>query len=48
MIRPEETASDLQMTDEQREAVRRQAELELAAALEEDRRTDAQPGDGEG
>ena len=42
------TPSDEQLSDEQRTEVRRQADLARAAELEEDRRTGARPGDGEG
>lgn len=43
-----EQGSDAQMTPEQRAAVARQADLAQAEALEEERKTAAQPVDDEG
>ena len=47
MIDQQQGSDDL-MTDEQRAAIRAQAEIELAAALEEDRKTAAQPTEAPG
>jgi len=41
----EEKGSDDQMTDEQREQIRRRAEVEQAEVLEEERKTAAQDPD---
>jgi hypothetical protein len=43
-----EQGSDDQMTPEQREELQRQFELAQAAALEEERKTAAQPDNGDG
>lgn len=42
-----EIGSDAQMTDEQRAELQRRHELELAAEVEEERKTAAQPEEGE-
>jgi hypothetical protein len=43
-----EQGSDEQMTDEQRAELARRLDLEKAAAVEEERKTEAQPADGPG
>lgn len=47
MTEQPETGSDDQMTDEQREELERQSDVAEAEEVEEERKTEAQPVDGE-
>ena len=44
----DQQGSDAQLTSTQAAEIRRRADLDLAAAVEEDRRTAAAPADGPG